>query len=229
MKPSKLLSAFTSLLLALFLLTAAIAVPILCRPFYYAQIGSLKLAEQTGWSQEVIRGAFDEVMDYLVKDASFGTGALKWSESGRSHFADCKALFRLDFILLGITALLLLLMIALLWRKKLRLYRFLGQGPCFWAFVGMAAVFLLLAAWALVDFTSLFTAFHTVFFPGKTNWVFDWHTDEIILILPEAFWVRAATLVAVLAFGSGAVLAVAEKIICCKTAKNVYEELRALR
>ena len=59
MRPSKFLSALCSLLLALFLLTAAIAVPILCRPLYYAQIDALDLTENTGWDEETIRGAYD--------------------------------------------------------------------------------------------------------------------------------------------------------------------------
>ncbi len=119
MRPSKFLSALCSLLLALFLLTAAIAVPILCRPLYYAQIDALDLTENTGWDEETIRGAYDQVMDYLVGNAPFGTGKLKWSESGRAHFADCRVLFRLDFALLGVSAAGLLLLGALRWGKRI--------------------------------------------------------------------------------------------------------------
>ena len=50
-------------------------------------------------------------------------------------------------------------------------------------------------------FTGLFTAFHHAFFPGKTNWVFDWRTDEIILILPEIFWAKTGALVLALCLG----------------------------
>lgn len=228
-KPSKFFSALTSVLLALFLLTGAIAVPILCRPFYYAQAEALDLSAQTGYSEETIRGAFDEVMDYLVKDAPFGTGELKWSETGRSHFADCKALFWLDFYVLEATAALLAAILILTAAKKLRLHRFCGRGPCFWALVGMAAVLGALAVWALVDFTSLFTAFHTLFFPGKTNWIFDWRTDEIILILPEAFWARAAALVAGLAFGGGLLLTLIDEFWHhFRKPKSVYEEIREM-
>ena len=74
---SKLLTVFTSLCLSLILLTAAIAVPILCRPFYYSQIRALELVKTSGFSEGVIRGAFDQVMDYLVFNRPFGTGELR--------------------------------------------------------------------------------------------------------------------------------------------------------
>ena len=57
MKQSKLLSVILALLTALAVLTGAIAVPILCRPFYYAQIGPLGLEEYTGLTGGQIRQA----------------------------------------------------------------------------------------------------------------------------------------------------------------------------
>lgn len=228
-KPSKFFSALTSVLLALFLVTGSIAVPILCRPFYYSQIDALCLPARTGFSPEIIREAFDEVMDYLVKGAPFGTGQLRWSESGMAHFADCKALFRLDFRILEISAALLLGLLVLLAVSKLRLHRFAGRGPCFWAFMGMAAAVLVFGIWGLVDFESLFTAFHAAFFPGKDNWIFDYRYDQIILILPEDFWARAAALVGGLAFGAGALLTVAEEVLYrARKPKNVYQEIRRM-
>lgn len=201
MRPSKPLSILLSLALALFFLSAAIAVPILCRPFYYHQIDALDLPGQTGWSEQTIRGAYDEVMDYLVFGAPFGTGELRWSESGQAHFADCRTLFRLDFVLLGVSAVVLAVLAVLYRRGKITFHRFCGRSPAFWAAAGLSAVFLLAALWAVIDFTSLFTAFHHVFFPGKTNWVFDWRTDEIILILPEIFWAKTGALVLALCLG----------------------------
>ena len=109
MKLSKSLSVLLSLSLALFFLTAAIAFPILFRPFYYFQADALNLPEQLGLEESVIHEAYDEVMDYLVYGAPFGTGELRWSAEGQAHFADCRVLFRLDFLLLAISAILLVL------------------------------------------------------------------------------------------------------------------------
>lgn len=201
MKPSKSLSILLSLALAVFFLSAAIAFPILCRPFYYRQIDALGLPEATGWSEQTIRGAYDEVMDYLVYGAPFGTGELRSSDDGQAHFADCRTLFRLDFVLLGVSTVALAVLAVLYRRGRIAFHRFHGRSPAFWAAAGLSAVFLLIAVWALIDFTGLFTVFHHVFFPGKTNWVFDWRTDEIILILPEAFWARTGALVLALCLG----------------------------
>ena len=43
MKTSKVLSVFLSVLIALVVLTGSIAVPLLCRSFYYAHIGPMGL------------------------------------------------------------------------------------------------------------------------------------------------------------------------------------------
>ena len=43
MKTSKPLSVVLSVLIALVVLTGSIAVPLLCRPFYYAHIGPMNL------------------------------------------------------------------------------------------------------------------------------------------------------------------------------------------
>ena len=56
-----ILTAATMLLL----LSAAIAVPILLRPFYYAHAAFLHLPEQTGWSMVQIHEAYNEMLDML--------------------------------------------------------------------------------------------------------------------------------------------------------------------
>lgn len=228
-KGSKLLSIISTLFTAVFLLTGAIAVPILWRGFYYWQMDSLRLSYRSGFSPEVIREAFDQVMDYLVKGAPFGTGQLKWSQEGQAHFADCKALFQLDFLILAVCSIVLLVLLLLRATRMVRLYRFFDKGSCFWALVLLAVVLGAVLVWALIDFESLFTAFHTVFFPGKTNWVFDWRMDQIILILPEDFWARAAVLVGAVAFGGGTVLSLIEAA-CHHFAPTptVYQELKSM-
>ena len=48
MKNSKLLAVLAALFTALAVLSGAVAVPLLCRPFYYAHIGPMGLEELTG-------------------------------------------------------------------------------------------------------------------------------------------------------------------------------------
>ena len=102
MKNSRLLTILLAIAAALVLLTGAIALPILCRPFYYAHIGPLHLTEQTGLTEEEIRTAYDEMLDFCLGAPEFSTGALSWSQSGRDHFADVRVLFLLDLAVLAI-------------------------------------------------------------------------------------------------------------------------------
>ena len=106
MKESKILSVALSIAIAFLVLTAAIAVPILFRPFYYWQIGPLGLEAATGLSRSEIIEAYNQMMNFCIGIThEFSTGVLTWSEWGRSHFVDVRSLFMLDLIVLGVTAL----------------------------------------------------------------------------------------------------------------------------
>lgn len=195
MKTSKLLTVSLSLLTAVILFTAAIAVPILCRPFYYAHIEPLRLCEQTGLTRAEVKTAFDEMLDFCLGGKEFSTGVLRWSEEGKSHFEDVRVLFLMDLrALAGAVILLAVLLLAarLTGRRPARL---LGRGPTFWAGAGLAAVGAVIGALAAMDFDRAFTVFHALFFPGKNNWLFDPGKDQIINILPQAFFMHCAMLI----------------------------------
>lgn len=189
---NRILSVALSIVLALVAISGSIAVPIVCRPFYYTHIKMLELPEETGWSEAEIRAAYDDVMDYLLRDAPFGTGNLKWSESGQSHFADVKVLFRLDLRMFAATAILLAALLFL--SRHTRPYRFRSYGPSFWAGAGMLLATAVVGILGATDFDRAFTLFHSIFFPGKTNWLFDPKTDQIIQILPETYFRNCAVL-----------------------------------
>ena len=195
MKTSKLLTVALAVVLALLLLTAAIAVPILCRPFYYAHIGPLHIVEDTGFTEEQIKTAFNEMLDYCLGADEFSTGDLRWSQSGKDHFTDVRALFLLDLRLLAVSAAALILLLAVGKAAKVRAAPLLGRGPSFWAGAGLGGAFLLIGGLAALDFDRAFVVFHSLFFPGKTNWLFDPATDPVILILPEEFFRNCAILI----------------------------------
>lgn len=208
MKSSKSLTVFMALAMALALLTGAVAAPILCRPFYYAHIGPLNLEERTGLTEEEIRTAYDEMLDYCLGGEEFSTGVLKWSESGKSHFTDVRFLFQLDLNVLACTAGLLAAMAIVIFRGRHRPAPLLGRGPAFWAGAGLGTVFLAVAVLAALDFDRAFVVFHALFFPGKDNWLFDPGQDQIITILPQAFFRNCAILIlGVLMAGCAALIA----------------------
>lgn len=89
---NKLPAIVMSIAVALAILTGSIAVPIIIRPFYYAQIDPLELERSSGLSREEIIEAYDEVLDYCIGASDeFSAGVLPFSESGSAHFADCAA------------------------------------------------------------------------------------------------------------------------------------------
>ena len=190
----KWFSVLLVLLLMLAVLSFSIAVPLVCRPFYYAHIGALDLPGQTGFSYGEIKDAFDGVMDFWLMDKPFQTGVLRWSEEGRTHFADCAVLFRLDFTVLG-GSLAALLVCALLARKGLRPAALGGRSPLFWAGSVLAVGFVVIAGLAALDFDRAYIIFHTLFFPGKENWLFNPARDQTILIMPQVFFRNCALLI----------------------------------
>jgi len=209
MKQSKLLAVALAVVTALFVLTASIALPILCRPFYHLHIGPLGLEEYTGLSREQIVQAYDEMMDFCIgRSDEFSAGVLAWSLSGRDHFVDVRGLFLLDLWAAGITGFLLLGWALARRRVGVRPYRFRKRGPGFWGCVGLAGSFLTIGALAAVDFDRAFVIFHSVFFPGKDNWIFDWQADPIILILPQEFFRNCAIFILALIVAACAVLIV---------------------
>ena len=56
--------------------------------------------------------------------------------------------------------------------------------------------FLTLGILVSLDFDRAFVIFHSLFFPGKDNWLFNPYTDEIILALPSDFFMNCAILIA---------------------------------
>lgn len=207
MKQSKSLAIGLILCTALFILTAAIAAPILIRSFYYLQIEPLGIREATGLSEEQIRQAYDEMMDFCIGRSSvFSTGDLAWTEWGRSHFVDVKGLFQLDLWVLLITGSLLIVWALIRRKAPIRPWQLRGRSVGFWAGTGLLTAFVLIGGLAALDFSRAFTVFHTIFFPGKDNWIFNPAEDEIITILPEAFFRNCGILILALIIGSCAVL-----------------------
>jgi integral membrane protein (TIGR01906 family) len=180
----------------LFLLTVSIGLPIYIRPFYYAHIGAYDLEGLSGYSEVQIREAYDEVLDYLtLPGREFGTGELPHSPEGKAHFEDCKVLFDLNASILLISGAILAVLFFM--RKRWGAYRLGKHSALLWAAVLSLTAPMAIGALAALDFDRAFVIFHSIFFPGKTNWVFDWYTDQIIRVLPQAFFMNCAIFIGV--------------------------------
>lgn len=205
----KLISILFSLASLLLIITISIGLPIYFRPFYYAHITPMDLVEESGYSREEIIDAYNEVLDYLtLPGKEFSVGVMEYSESGRDHFVDCKALFDLNATVLLLSAATVIVILLLKKRGKVELCDLNSYHPIFYS--GLLAILIpaVLGLLISVDFDRAFVVFHKIFFPGKDNWTFDPRYDEIILVLPEEFFRNCAILIGVgiLSLGSVAMM-----------------------
>lgn len=186
----KITSIFHAFLIALIILSGAIALPILFRPFFYLHIAPLRLTEAVGLTVDQIKTAYNEMMNFCIGLTNeFSAGVLPFSQSGMEHFADVRKLFVLDLWVLMISSVLLTGITLLQKKKPMRL---LNHTPGFWGAVGLGAAFLIVGGLAALDFDRAFVIFHQLFFPGKSNWLFDGRTDPIIYMLPAEFFRNCA-------------------------------------
>ena len=171
---------------SLFIISFSFAFIILFRPFYYYQIKSLDLEKETGYTYNEIKEAYDNVLDYLVLNKPFKTGKFKYSEEGKSHFKDCKILFIIDFIILGISTIILIIKKIFFNKEKIfnHSIEFISSIS-----ILILIVFLLLIV-LIIGFDKSFSLFHNIFFLGKSNWLLDPDYDEIINILPIEYFMN---------------------------------------
>lgn len=179
-----------------FILTFSIALPIYCRPFYYAHIDALSLSEQSGFTEYQIKESYDDVLDYLThKDREFSAGVMKFSGEGAQHFKDCKSLFDLNASVLILSALILIVLLVLQKAGKLSPFMLGKHSSAFYSAVCAVGIPLIVGLAASLDFEKAFTVFHKVFFHEKTNWIFYPEKDQIIRVLPQKFFMNYAILI----------------------------------
>ena len=178
-----------------FIFTASIGLPIYIRPFYYAHIEALDLPGVSGFTADQIKESYDEVLDYLtLPGREFGTGVMACSERAADHFRDCKVLFDLNawLILLSAATILVLLLLRRFGSVELNIG---SRSGAFWGALSAVGFPLVIGALAALDFNRAFVIFHSIFFPGKDNWLFDWYADQIIRVLPQQFFMNCAILI----------------------------------
>ena len=154
------------------------------------------MPEQTGYSFDQIKQAFDQMMNYLtLPNQTFSTGVFKFDEAGASHFKDCKILFNINLIFLLSSSLVIILTFVLSKKKKITLARPFNMSVSFISATAILIALLILGVIVAIDFSSAFTVFHHLFFVGKNNWQFDPDKMEVIRILPGQFFLNCAILI----------------------------------
>ena len=193
---NKILTGLLGFLSVILIITFSIGLPIYFRPFYYWQIDSLNIEKYSGADRETIIEAYDELLDYLtIPGNEFKTGDFKYSEEGKSHFEDCKKLFDLNLYAFIISAVGIILLLALKKMGVFEVWRPFGMNILFSSGIYTLGGFLIVGGLCAIDFEKAFTIFHMIFFPGKDNWMFDWNEDQIIRALPQDFFMNCAILI----------------------------------
>ena len=180
------------------ILTASIGLPIYIRPFYYAHIEALDLPGVSGFTADQIKQAYDQVLDYLtLPDREFGTGVMACSQAAQDHFLDCRILFDLNAGILLLSAAVIVILTVLSRTGRIGSLTLGGRKAAWWGGFCALGLPLVVGSLAALDFDRAFVIFHSIFFPGKDNWLFSWYNDQIIRVLPQQFFMNCAILIGV--------------------------------
>lgn len=152
---------------------------------YRLDIRWLEIEAVSGLAKQEILKNYHAVMQYLspFSNAAFSLPSLKFSAEGAAHFEDTKRIFMGVYLAGGFSGVLLAVL------KKAKL---LTRAVCRSAGIATLVLPGLMLGAMTLDFDTAFVVFHKVFFPGATNWLFDYAVDPIITILPEAFFLHCA-------------------------------------
>ena len=180
-----------TVVLFLFILTAAVSLVIYFRPLYYIVIKLMKIPEKTGYSFEVCRRNYNILIDYNLL---FGPKKLEFmdfpmSVKGTIHFAEVKDIF----VAIQITAIstMVLTVAGYLYSKKIRDYKWLK-----WTIILAVIVVVTVGGMLAFDWDGTFTLMHELLFDND-YWLFDPNTDPIIYVLPDTFFLACAAMILV--------------------------------
>lgn len=186
----------TSLCLALFIISASVTITLNFRPLYYHDISALKIEETSGFSKNIIKKNYDELIDC---NQFFHSGKLKltmpMSREGRIHFEDVKRIFDAIEIICIITLILSCCLVT----GQLRKHDLRFLKPASIITILLPSIVGVLTA---VNWEAAFIMFHKIMFRND-YWLFDEALDPVIKILPDAFFFHCAVMIILLIlFGS---------------------------
>lgn len=180
---------FMGILFTIIAIALALLITINFKPLFYFDIDHLGLVEFSGYSKEVIIRNYDALIEYC---SPFFTDSLNFpdfsaSKSGLFHFEEVKAIFNLIYIC-GLTCLFIYIPMAI-YKTKNKCYSFLKIS-------GLTAILLpaIVAVLCAINFNKLFILFHEVVF-NNDDWLFNYKTDPVILILPEDFFMHCLIMI----------------------------------
>lgn len=185
-------NVFMGVLFTIISIAIALFITINFKPLFYFDIEHLGLVEYSGYSEEVIRRNYDALIEYC---SPFFTDSLEFpdfaaSESGLFHFEEVKVIFNFIYMC-GLTCLLIYIPMSI-YKIKKKSYSFIKVSAA--TAVLLPAIAAVLCA---INFNKLFILFHEIVF-NNDDWLFNYKTDPVILILPEEFFMHCLIMIIVL-------------------------------
>lgn len=204
MKKINALNVLFGILLGLFIVSFSISVPINCRFIYYLCIGPMKIVEtvnaNTGlsYSFEDIVHVYNGVLNFCCFFTEWDSGGLIIPDYDIEHFADCRILFVLDFSVLIVSFIGLLVFKTIEIKQKINIIK---PKTYLITAISLVSLLALIVIGGCIDFRTAFKIFHSVLFPGKSNWHFYTDVNHVIYIFPNEFFILCAIIIGVLIAG----------------------------
>ena len=179
---------FTSICLALFIITAAVSITLNFRPLYYHDISALKIEETSGFSRNIIKQNYDALIDY---NQFFHSGKLKltvpMSNEGRIHFSDVKRIF----VAIEIACIITFVLSCFLIKKQIT-----QKDIEFLKLSSMITILLpsIAGIFTALNWDATFIMFHKIMFRND-YWLFDEIKDPVITMLPDTFFLHCAIMI----------------------------------
>jgi len=192
---------FFAICLPLFLISSNLRFTI-SEPYLYDYgFDEYNISETTGISNDQLKKAAKDLRHYF--NSGEESAQIQVIKDGRPfdlfnqrellHLKDVKEIIKLFYLVQWITLAYIIIFIAsgFVIQKRAFIIR-ISKGLLLGA-VSTLALFAFMGIWALIDFDSIFLAFHHVSFSNDL-WILDPSRDYLIMMFPEEFFMDAALL-----------------------------------
>jgi integral membrane protein (TIGR01906 family) len=179
----------TGLCALLFLIALGLILVLSARQLYYFDIVHLNIVENSGYSREEILLNYNALMDWCMPwvTSDFSLPSFPSSANAVVHFQEVKAVFN-AVLIAGAASAAALVFLLLLSAGPGKRTRYNVAGLLTLALPAAAGIY------AASDFNRAFVLFHDIVFRNDL-WIFDYQTDPIISILPEAYFMHCAAVI----------------------------------
>lgn len=192
-RTSRILAAQFGIFALIALLLSSVQSVVFDHSFYIDLYQRIHLSQTTGVSDpdlrkaiflmtDYVEGKTDSLQDTIVRD---GQSVPVFNEKEIRHMKDVRTLYRRAMgVMVFSWAAALIAAVLVLKKKKLAGLSDLFSGFAA-ALASLIVLLIILACWGMDDFNGFWFWFHTIVFPGNSDWLLNPATDFMIVICPE--------------------------------------------